>query len=88
MHQNYPNPFNPETRIVYDIHEAGDVRLVVYNILGQEVRTLLSGQKSAGRHETLWDGKDRDGKSMTSGVYFYTLESAGFKETRKMLLLK
>ena len=88
LYQNYPNPFNPETRIVYDIHEAGDVRLVVYNILGQEVRTLLSGQKSTGRHEALWDGKDHEGKSMTSGVYFYSLESAGFRETRKMLLLK
>ncbi|MCH8836507.1 MAG: T9SS type A sorting domain-containing protein, partial [Candidatus Marinimicrobia bacterium] len=88
LHQNYPNPFNPVTRIVYDIHEAGDVRLVVYNILGQEVRTLLNGQKSTGRHEALWDGKDHDGKSMTSGVYFYSLESAGFRETRKMLLLK
>ncbi len=88
LHQNYPNPFNPETRIVYDIHEAGDVTLVIYNVLGQEVRTLFSGQKSTGRHETLWDGKDRDGKSMMSGVYFYSLESAGFKAIRKMLLIK
>ncbi len=88
LYQNYPNPFNPETRIVYDIHADGDVRLVIYNILGQEVRTLFSGQKSIGRHETVWDGKDQARKSMTSGVYFYSLESAGFKETRKMLLLK
>lgn len=88
LHQNYPNPFNPATSIVYELSAAGDVKLVVYNILGQEVRTLFSGHKSMGRHETLWDGKDHEGKSMVSGIYYYTLESSGFKETRKMLLLK
>ncbi|MCH7574349.1 MAG: T9SS type A sorting domain-containing protein [Candidatus Marinimicrobia bacterium] len=88
LHQNYPNPFNPETKIVYDMHEAGNVSLVVYNVLGQEVRTLFSGMKSVGTHETVWDGKDRNGKAMMSGVYFYTLKSAGFKAVRKMVLLK
>ncbi len=88
LHQNYPNPFNPGTSIVYELSAAGDVKLVIYNILGQEVRTLFSGHKSMGSHEALWNGKDHAGKSMTSGVYYYTLESSGFKETRKMLLLK
>ncbi|MBA7644392.1 hypothetical protein ES703_52136 [subsurface metagenome] len=88
LHQNYPNPFNPATSIVYELFAAGDVKLVIYNILGQEVRTLFSGHKSMGRHEALWDGNDHEGKSMVSGIYYYTLESSGFKETRKMLLLK
>ena len=88
LKQNYPNPFNPATSIVYELSAAGDVKLVIYNILGQEVRTLFSGHRSMGRHEALWDGKDHEGKSMMSGIYYYTLESSGFKETRKMLLLK
>ena len=88
LHQNYPNPFNPETRIVYDMHEAGDVTLVIYNVLGQEVTTLFDGRKSIGRHETVWDGNDQGGKSMTSGVYFYSLKSAGFKAVMKMVLIK
>ena len=70
------------------MHEAGDVRLVIYNVLGQEVKTLFNGRKSVGRHETVWDGKDRNGKSMTSGVYFYSLKSAGFKAVKKMVLIK
>ena len=88
LHQNYPNPFNPETRIVYNMHEAGDVRLVIYNVLGQEVRTLFDGRKSVGRHETVWDGKNKNGQSMTSGVYFYALKSAGIKSVKKMVLIK
>ena len=88
LYQNHPNPFNPETRIVYDMHEAGDVRLVIYNVLGQEVRTLFNGRKSIGRHETVWDGNDQNGRSMMSGVYFYALKSAGFKAVKKMVLMK
>ena len=88
LRQNYPNPCNPETRIVYELSVARDVKLVVHNILGQEVRTLFSGFKPTGIHEALWNGKDHAGNSVTSGIYYYTLESSGFKETRKMLLLK
>ncbi|MCH8327522.1 MAG: T9SS type A sorting domain-containing protein [Candidatus Marinimicrobia bacterium] len=88
LHQNYPNPFNPVTKIVYDMHEAANVSLVVYNMLGQEVKTLFSGAQTIGTHEAVWDGKDHTGRSMTSGLYFYALESAGFKEMRKMVLLK
>jgi len=88
LHQNYPNPFNPETRIIYELYAAGEVKLAIYNILGEEVKTLFSGHKSMGRHEALWNGKDHAGKSMTSGIYYYTLKSSEFKETRKMLLVK
>jgi hypothetical protein len=89
LQQNYPNPFNPTTTIRYDLRQAGDVKLRVFNVLGQEVRTLVNRFKGIGRHEEFWDGKDNAGNRGASGVYVYALEIADkFKESKKMLLLK
>jgi len=85
---NYPNPFNPETTISYALKEAGKVRLVIYNILGQEVRTLVDDVRQAGRHSIRWDGKDNHGKKVSGGVYIYKLQTKETSMTRKMILLK
>ncbi|NQT65777.1 MAG: T9SS type A sorting domain-containing protein, partial [FCB group bacterium] len=87
--RNYPNPFNPETKIVFDLPEAGRVKLEIYNIKGQKVKTLLDCYMSPGRSEMLWNSKDDHGKRVSSGVYFYRLNVKGKTEkTKKMLLLK
>ena len=88
LEQNYPNPFNPETRIAFSLPTAGDVSLVVYDVLGRTVRELVSGPYTAGHHKVSWDGRDGAGQSAASGVYFYRLETGGTILTRKMMLVK
>ncbi len=88
LEQNFPNPFNPTTTIRYKLQQAGDVTLRVYNSTGQLVKTLVSGQQVSGQHETRWDGTDASGRTVSSGVYFYSLETANHRETRAMTFLK
>ncbi len=88
LEQNYPNPFNPVTSISFNLKEAGDVDLSVYNLLGQKITTLKSGSMNAGRHTIIWHGEDSDNKPVPSGVYFYKLAKGSYTKTRKMLLLK
>jgi hypothetical protein len=93
LHQNFPNPFNPETSIRYQLPEAGEVTLRVYNMLGEEVAAILQGRMEAGYHQITWNGKDKQGKELASGIYLYRLEaqaSSGkhFWQTRKMNLLR
>ncbi|MBD3401733.1 T9SS type A sorting domain-containing protein [candidate division GN15 bacterium] len=88
LHQNYPNPFNPETRIAFELPVSGRVRLSVYNVLGQEVTTLIDSDLGAGRHEVSWRGTDRSGQAVSSGIYLYRLETQAQVLTRKMMLLK
>jgi hypothetical protein len=85
---NYPNPFNPETKIIFDLPEAGQVKLEIYNIKGQKVKTLLDCYMSPGRSEMIWNGRDDNGKRVGSGVYFYQLQTPDQNIYRKMLLLK
>jgi hypothetical protein len=84
LHQNYPNPFNPSTTIKFDLPEYQWVRLEIYNVLGQHVRTLVDSPMDAGTHEVTWDA----GQEVSSGVYFYSLQAGAFVDTKKMLLLK
>jgi hypothetical protein len=86
--QNYPNPFNPTTSIRYELSMATNVRLLVFNTSGQQVRTLVNDWRGAGPHLTQWDGRDDSGKRVASGVYFYRLQAADRVETRRMILLK
>jgi len=95
LSQNYPNPFNPITNIKYVLAKDAAVRLTVQNILGQEVTTLVnSDAQLAGYHSVPWDGTDRTGQKVTSGVYLYRLEatardgSSHFVDMKKMVLLK
>ena len=88
LFQNHPNPFNPSTQIAYNVPHGTDVILSVYNILGQQVRTLVDSYKSAGHHTVEWDGSDSHGDAVASGVYFYRLITPDVSLSRKMLLLK
>ena len=89
LSQNFPNPFNPVTTIKYQIPHAGHISLRIFNIAGQEVRTLTNGQKSAGNHNVQWDGTDNLGNPVSSGIYLYRMEmSTGYVQARKMVFLK
>lgn len=85
---NYPNPFNPETTISYNLKEAGQVVLDVYNIRGQRVASLVNEQQTAGNHTIVWNGKDINNQSVASGVYLYKIRSGKFSATKKMILMK
>jgi hypothetical protein len=88
VHPNYPNPFNPATTIKYELPVAGNVELVVYDMLGSRVRTLVSGLKEAGYHQVQWDGANEAGIPVTTGVYLYRFSSGDYSRVRKMMLLK
>jgi hypothetical protein len=88
LSQNYPNPFNPQTTISYSLPQDAHVRLAVYNILGQKVRTLVDKHQSAGVQTVSWEGTDDKGNQVSSGVYFYKVEAGEFSDMKKMLLVK
>ena len=88
LSQNYPNPFNATTEIRFSLARASDVTLTIYNLLGQEVKTLVNGRTSAGEHRVAWDGTDASGKPCGTGVYLYQLQTTDASQSRKMLLLK
>ncbi len=88
LHQNYPNPFNPTTTIRYDLKQAGTVSLRVYNMMGQEVRSLVRQHQAAGYHTVDWDGTNNSGNMVSSGIYLYKLEAGPFMKTRKMIFMK
>jgi hypothetical protein len=88
LENNYPNPFNPETTIKYYIPKYTDVSLVIYNTLGQKVRTLVDGKSQAGQYTVKWNGRNDSGQSLGSGIYFYKLKSESVSITKRMVLLK
>ena len=89
LSQNYPNPFNPETVIKYQLPIDSKVTIKIYDLLGNEIRTLVDGKQPAGSHSVVWDGKNNFGASVTSGIYFYQINANNeFKQTKRMLLLK
>lgn len=88
LHQNYPNPFNPITNIKFDLPEAGDITIVVYNIRGQRIRTFNYQNTSAGYHSVTWDATNDYSEQVGAGVYLYQLQTKDFVKTRKMVLLK
>ena len=88
LQQNYPNPFNPLTTINYDLPKASFVNLVIYDILGREVKRLISQEQRAGYHSLIWNSKDNFGRPVSAGIYFYQIQSKEFVKTKKMILLK
>ena len=88
LHPNYPNPFNPLTRVNYDIPKDGPVELIVFDILGREVVTLMDANIQAGYHTMTWQGLNKHRQAVAAGVYFFQLRSKDFTRTIKMLLLK
>ena len=88
LSQNYPNPFNPVTRLRYQLPETGNVSLNVFNVFGQQVRTLVNTRMEAGYHSVYWDGRNDRGEKVTSGVYFSRMKAGKFVKTRKMIILR
>jgi len=88
LSQNFPNPFNTETVITFSLSRSGNVKIEIFNILGQKVRDLVDEELSAGYKQVVWDGRDNAGKTVASGVYLYQLKAGGFTEAKRMILLK
>ncbi len=88
LSQNYPNPFNPTTTIEFEVPRRASVNLIIYNTLGQHVRTLVNESLPAGNYSRTWDGKSDAGKPVSSGVYFYQVSGDAFSQSKKMILLK
>jgi len=88
LHQNFPNPFNPSTEIRFDLPEAGKVNLAIYNLMGQKIRTLSSGEMTPGYHAIVWDGTNDMGSQVATGMYFYAIQTSEFQATKKMLFMK
>ena len=83
VYQNYPNPFNPSTSIIFGLPEVGNVKLILFNLLGEEVATLVDEEKVAGYYTVEFNAV-----TLPSGIYFYRLQAGSFIETKKMILLK
>lgn len=86
--QNFPDPFSSQAEIRYELPHAGQVTLKVYNIVGQEVRTLVRNYQPQGQHLVIWDGTDERGSAMANGVYFFRIQAGDFIQTRKVVLLR
>ena len=85
---NYPNPFNPETTIEYSLAVEDEVEISIYNIRGQQVKTLIRARQDAGHHQVVWDGRDSSGHISSSGAYIYLMRTSTGVQTKKMILLK
>ncbi len=88
LYQNYPNPFNPNTTVSFQVPQSCHVKLIIYNILGQEVKKLFSEQISQGKYSVQWDGLNEEGERMASGTYIYRITAGDFIQSKKMILLK
>ncbi len=88
LYQNYPNPFNPATRIGFYLPKGGEVAVNIYNVLGQRVAAFAPGRLAAGEHAFTWDGTNRNGQPVSSGLYFYELRTGGFHQVKKMFLMR
>ena len=88
LSQNYPNPFNPTTTIAFNMIEAGDVSIEVFNVKGQKVKTLINEHMVVGDHTLIWEGTNDSNQKVSSGIYFYKMKSANYSSTKKMILMK
>ena len=88
LRQNYPNPFNPITTIHYQLPRNSAVKLVVYDLLGKQVRSLINQTVEAGYHQVEWNGRNDNGVQVSSGIYIYRFRAESFSQVKKMVLLK
>ena len=88
LSQNYPNPFNPTTNFRFSLSKSAHVKIDIFNIVGQKVRTLVDKEMKPGVYVADWDGKDENGKPVSSGIYFYRMEAGEFSDMKKMVLVK
>ena len=88
LHQNYPNPFNPETNIQFDIAENSRVQVSVFNLVGQQVASLINKQMDAGVYHVRWSGLNDKGEPLPSGMYFYEMKTDYYNSVKKLVLVK
>ena len=88
LHQNYPNPFNPTTQFRYDVPEAGHVTIMVYDLMGRKIRTLVDKNQKIGHRLIQWNATNDLGQPVSAGSYLYTIQVGEYRKTRKMVLLK
>lgn len=88
LYSNYPNPFNPTTTIGFDLAETSEVSLIIYNSVGQKVRTLVAETKPSGSHQILWDARNDKGVQVPSGIYIYHIKAGNFTQSKRMMLIK
>ena len=88
LYQNYPNPFNPVTTISFDLPATAKTVLKIFNILGQEIQSYQFQEMEAGHHSVIWDGRNKSGVVVSSGIYLYRLMTADFAQTRKMIFIR
>jgi len=88
LHQNYPNPFNPITTLRYDLPENSDVTIIIYDMLGRQVKTLVSQSQEAGYKSIIWNATNDYGKPVSAGIYLYQIQAGEYISTKKMVLLK
>ena len=88
LHQNFPNPFNPITTLSYDLPKDSDVSFTVFDMLGNEIVTLINSNQQAGFKSVQWDATDSRGRPVSAGVYLYQIKAGEFVDTKKMVLLK
>ena len=88
LHPNYPNPFNSVTKIAYDLPQDGFVKLAIYDMRGKEVSTLMKGEQAAGSYNLEWDGRNRNGEVMPSGVYLLRMTAGNYSKMNKMIFVR
>ena len=88
VHQNFPNPFNPETEISFALAKGSHVVINIFNTIGQQIGTLTDTKYAAGLHSVRWDGKDKNGNPVSSGIYLYQIQAGEFSEVKKMSLIR
>ncbi|MBC8180739.1 T9SS type A sorting domain-containing protein [candidate division KSB1 bacterium] len=87
LYQNFPNPFNPKTEIRFKLPRSSNIVINIYNVLGEAICTLVNAQYEQGHHKVVWNGKNKFGNDVTSGIYLYKLEAGDFSRTKKMYLI-
>ena len=88
IHQNYPNPFNPATTLRYDIPESGTVSILIYDMMGRIVKTLVNSSQTTGYKSVQWNATNDRNEPVSAGLYLYTIQAGEFRQTKKMVLLK
>jgi hypothetical protein len=88
LNQNYPNPFNPSTTITFSVPQRENVKIVVFDILGKLVKTVVDKEVGAGNYSVVWEGKDDNGEKVASGMYLYRIQAGSFSAVKKMLMVK
>ena len=88
LHQNYPNPFNPVTTLRYDLPENGYVTIIIYDMLGRKVKTLINKTQDAGYRSIIWNATNDYGRPVSAGIYLYQIQAGEYMRTKKMVLLK